>query len=109
MDVVTSTAFSVDIDSLNNPSDPFVGNIKKMLKFDLFNPLFLAVGTVLHLLEKNSMKQFNDKMYCGCFYTCTVWSVLSDFFGPDQIVRLIYTHLRRIKPDLWPDSLEVGS
>uniref|UniRef100_A0A3B4BAF6 Cytochrome P450 3A n=2 Tax=Periophthalmus magnuspinnatus TaxID=409849 RepID=A0A3B4BAF6_9GOBI len=44
MDVVTSTAFSVDIDSLNNPSDPFVTNIKKMLKFDLFNPLFLAVA-----------------------------------------------------------------
>ncbi|KAM9314570.1 cytochrome P450, family 3, subfamily A, polypeptide 65 isoform 2-T2 [Pholidichthys leucotaenia] len=44
MDVVTSTAFSVDIDSLNNPSDPFVTNIKKMLKFDLFNPLFLLVA-----------------------------------------------------------------
>uniref|UniRef100_A0A4W6CQW1 unspecific monooxygenase n=1 Tax=Lates calcarifer TaxID=8187 RepID=A0A4W6CQW1_LATCA len=44
MDVVTSTAFSVDIDSLNNPSDPFVTNIKKMLKFDLFSPLFLAVA-----------------------------------------------------------------
>ncbi|XP_041838222.1 cytochrome P450 3A30 [Melanotaenia boesemani] len=44
MDVVTSTAFSVDIESLNNPSDPFVANIKKMLKFDLFNPLFLAIA-----------------------------------------------------------------
>ncbi|KAM9769235.1 cytochrome P450 3A40 [Menidia menidia] len=44
MDVVTSTAFSVDIDSLNNPSDPFVSNIKKMLKFDFFNPLFLALA-----------------------------------------------------------------
>ncbi|XP_074539695.1 cytochrome P450 3A40-like [Halichoeres trimaculatus] len=44
MDVVTSSAFSVDIDSLNNPSDPFVTNIKKMLKFDLLNPLFLAVA-----------------------------------------------------------------
>ncbi|XP_041640052.1 cytochrome P450 3A40-like [Cheilinus undulatus] len=44
MDVVTSTAFSVDIDSLNNPSDPFVSNIKKMLKFDLLNPLFLLVA-----------------------------------------------------------------
>ncbi|KAM9492995.1 cytochrome P450 3A27-like [Salvelinus alpinus] len=43
MDVVTSTAFSVDIDSLNNPSDPFVSNVKKLLKFDLFNPLFLLV------------------------------------------------------------------
>lgn len=44
MDVVTSTSFSVDIDSLNNPSDPFVTNIKKMLKFDFLNPLFLAVA-----------------------------------------------------------------
>ncbi|KAF4075541.1 hypothetical protein AMELA_G00235620 [Ameiurus melas] len=44
MDVVTSTAFSVDIDSLNNPKDPFVSNIKKMLKFDFLNPLFLAVA-----------------------------------------------------------------
>ncbi|XP_054461307.1 cytochrome P450 3A40-like [Anoplopoma fimbria] len=44
MDVVASTAFSVDIDSLNNSSDPFVTNIKKMLKFDLFNPLFLIVA-----------------------------------------------------------------
>ncbi|XP_017541838.1 cytochrome P450 3A30-like [Pygocentrus nattereri] len=43
MDVVTSTAFSVDIDSLNNPNDPFVTNIKKMLKFNLLNPLFLIV------------------------------------------------------------------
>ncbi|XP_023123503.2 cytochrome P450 3A30-like [Amphiprion ocellaris] len=44
MDIVTSTAFSVDIDSLNNPSDPFVTNIKKMLKFDLFNPLLIIIG-----------------------------------------------------------------
>ncbi|XP_028264937.1 cytochrome P450 3A40 [Parambassis ranga] len=44
MDIVTSTAFSVDIDSLNNPTDPFVTNIKKMLKFDFFSPLFLIVA-----------------------------------------------------------------
>uniref|UniRef100_A0A673ZYC7 unspecific monooxygenase n=1 Tax=Salmo trutta TaxID=8032 RepID=A0A673ZYC7_SALTR len=44
MDVVTSTAFSVDIDSLNNPSDPFVSNVKKMIKFDLLNPLFFLVA-----------------------------------------------------------------
>ncbi|KAK2818352.1 hypothetical protein Q7C36_022285 [Tachysurus vachellii] len=55
MDVVTSTAFSVDIDSLNNPKDPFVTNIKKMLKFDFLNPLFLAVALfpfVAPVLEK---------------------------------------------------------
>ncbi|CAN9510194.1 unnamed protein product [Ophioblennius macclurei] len=43
MDIITSTAFSVDIDSLNNPSNPFVTNIKKMLKFDMLDPLFIAV------------------------------------------------------------------
>ncbi|XP_075947653.1 cytochrome P450 3A40-like [Anarhichas minor] len=57
MDVVASTAFSVDIDSLNNPSDPFVTNIKKMLKFDLLSPLFLIVaffpfmGPILEKME----------------------------------------------------------
>uniref|UniRef100_A0AAQ4P015 unspecific monooxygenase n=1 Tax=Gasterosteus aculeatus aculeatus TaxID=481459 RepID=A0AAQ4P015_GASAC len=44
MDVVTSTAFSVDIDSLNNPSDPFVANIKKLLNIDFFSPVFLIVA-----------------------------------------------------------------
>ncbi|KAK2851488.1 hypothetical protein Q5P01_007764 [Channa striata] len=43
MDVVTSTAFSVDIDSINHPSDPFVANIKKMVKFNFLNPLILLV------------------------------------------------------------------
>ncbi|KAG7491982.1 hypothetical protein MATL_G00009470 [Megalops atlanticus] len=55
MDVVTSTSFSVDIDSLNNPKDPFVTNIKKMLKFSFFNPLFLLVALfpfLTPLLEK---------------------------------------------------------
>uniref|UniRef100_A0A8C7JKQ2 Cytochrome P450 3A n=1 Tax=Oncorhynchus kisutch TaxID=8019 RepID=A0A8C7JKQ2_ONCKI len=57
MDVVTSTAFSVDIDSLNNPSDPFVSNVKKMTKFDMFNPLLLLfvlfpfIGPILEKMK----------------------------------------------------------
>ncbi len=47
MDVVTSTAFSVDIDSINHPSDPFVANIKKMVKFNFLNPLLVIVGMSL--------------------------------------------------------------
>ncbi|KAJ8251124.1 hypothetical protein GJAV_G00217540 [Gymnothorax javanicus] len=43
MDVVSSTAFSVDIDSLNNPDDPFVANVKKLAKFDILNPFLLLV------------------------------------------------------------------
>lgn len=49
MDVVTSTAFSVDIDSINHPSDPFVSNIKKMVKFNFLNPLLVILG-MLHIV-----------------------------------------------------------
>ncbi|XP_067296553.1 cytochrome P450 3A30-like isoform X1 [Pseudorasbora parva] len=61
MDVVTSTAFSVDIDSLNNPKDPFVTNIKKMLKFDLLNPVFLICAIfpfIAPLMEKMEFSLF---------------------------------------------------
>ncbi|XP_072514047.1 cytochrome P450 3A30-like [Salminus brasiliensis] len=77
MDVVTSTAFSVDIDSLNNPDDPFVTNIKKMLKFDFFNPLFLTVALfpfVAPLLEKMDF----------CFF-------------PPAVLDFFYASLRKIK------------
>ncbi|XP_005367120.1 cytochrome P450 3A9 [Microtus ochrogaster] len=43
MDVITSTSFGVNVDSLNNPQDPFVEKIKKLLKFDVFDPLILTV------------------------------------------------------------------
>ncbi|XP_061553449.1 cytochrome P450 3A40-like isoform X1 [Phycodurus eques] len=43
MDVVASTAFSVDIDSINRPADPFVANIKKMTNFDLMNPWLMLI------------------------------------------------------------------
>ncbi|XP_028362394.1 cytochrome P450 3A12 isoform X1 [Phyllostomus discolor] len=43
MDVITSTSFGVNIDSLNNPQDPFVEHIKKLLKFNIFDPLFLSI------------------------------------------------------------------
>uniref|UniRef100_A0A8C9RCL9 Cytochrome P450 3A n=1 Tax=Scleropages formosus TaxID=113540 RepID=A0A8C9RCL9_SCLFO len=79
MDVVTSTALSVDIDSLNNPKDPFVTNIKKMFKLDFFNPLFLIVAFfpfMAPLLEKLNFSLFP--------------SSVTDFF---------YASLRKIKAE----------
>ncbi|XP_044931008.1 cytochrome P450 3A12 isoform X2 [Mustela putorius furo] len=43
MDVITSTSFGVNIDSLNNPQDPFVENTKKLLKFDFLDPLLFSI------------------------------------------------------------------
>ena len=50
MDVVVSTSFSVDIDSMNNPNDPFVTNIKKFLKFSFLNPVLILIG-MTHLIS----------------------------------------------------------
>ncbi|NXN94584.1 CP3A9 protein, partial [Rhinopomastus cyanomelas] len=41
MDVVTSTSFGINIDSMNNPGDPFVREMQKLVKFDFFDPIFI--------------------------------------------------------------------
>ncbi|KAJ8251125.1 hypothetical protein GJAV_G00217550, partial [Gymnothorax javanicus] len=43
MDVMASTSFSIDIDSINNPSDPFVTQVKKFLNFNFLNPLIWVI------------------------------------------------------------------
>ncbi|KAM7394532.1 hypothetical protein PAMP_021329 [Pampus punctatissimus] len=77
MDVVTSTSFSVDIDSLNNPSDPFVTNIKKMLKFDFLNPLFLIVAFFP--------------------FMAPIFEKLEFSFFPASVMDFFYTALQKIK------------
>ncbi|KFO19785.1 Cytochrome P450 3A14 [Fukomys damarensis] len=43
MDVITSTSFGVNVDSLNNPHDPFVVKAKKLINLDFFRPLLFSV------------------------------------------------------------------
>ncbi|XP_036027836.1 cytochrome P450 3A11-like [Onychomys torridus] len=43
IDVITSTSFGVNVDSLNNAKDPFVEKAKKLIRFDFFNPLYMSV------------------------------------------------------------------
>lgn len=44
MDVITGTSFGVNVDSLNNPQNPFVQKAKKLLKFNFLDPFFLSVS-----------------------------------------------------------------
>ncbi|XP_048223876.1 cytochrome P450 3A9-like isoform X2 [Perognathus longimembris pacificus] len=43
LDVITGTSFGVDINSLNNPQDPFVEKVKRLTKFNLLDPVVLSV------------------------------------------------------------------
>ncbi|XP_043835124.1 cytochrome P450 3A24-like [Dromiciops gliroides] len=43
MDVITSTSFGVNIDSLNNQNDPFVREISKLFRFNVLDPLLLTI------------------------------------------------------------------
>ncbi|RVE75996.1 hypothetical protein OJAV_G00004360 [Oryzias javanicus] len=94
MDVVTSTAFSVDIDSVNNPSDPFVTNIKKMLKFDFLNPLFLLVAFFPFLgpiMEKMEFSFFPASAFD--FFLSALQKIKSDHKNNKQKSRVDFLQL----------------
>ncbi|NXD61750.1 CP3A9 protein, partial [Eolophus roseicapillus] len=60
MDVVTSTSFGVNIDSMNNPKDPFVRQMQKLAKFDtsLLFILTFAFPFITPLLAKMKVSFF---------------------------------------------------
>ncbi|KAL1765074.1 cytochrome P450 3A31 [Sigmodon hispidus] len=43
MDVITSTAFDVNVNSFNNPKDPFVEKARKLIKFEFYDLIFTSV------------------------------------------------------------------
>ncbi|XP_068941481.1 cytochrome P450 3A4-like [Petaurus breviceps papuanus] len=61
MDVITSTSFGVNIDSMNNQNDPFVREIKKLIKFSFLDPLLLTITIfpfLVPLLKKMDVNVF---------------------------------------------------
>uniref|UniRef100_UPI00358F15FF cytochrome P450 3A9-like n=1 Tax=Myxine glutinosa TaxID=7769 RepID=UPI00358F15FF len=73
MDVITSAAFSTQVDSLNNENDPFIHNVNKLMKFSFFSPIslliFLFPVTIpvlrffnFHMLSSSVLHFFNTNL-----------------------------------------------
>ncbi|XP_013928761.1 PREDICTED: cytochrome P450 3A9-like [Thamnophis sirtalis] len=64
MDVITSTSFGVNMDSINNPKDPFVQQVQKLLSADFFSPIFILLYVapwIKPLLEKMNISVFSNE------------------------------------------------
>uniref|UniRef100_A0A7N8YHG7 unspecific monooxygenase n=1 Tax=Mastacembelus armatus TaxID=205130 RepID=A0A7N8YHG7_9TELE len=79
MDVVTSTAFGVDIDSISHPTDPFVANIKRLVKLDFFHPL--VVLSVLFPFFRPVFEKLDLSLF------------------PADVLNFFYNVLKKIKED----------
>ncbi|XP_066516422.1 cytochrome P450 3A56-like isoform X2 [Hoplias malabaricus] len=94
MDVITSTAFSVDIDSLNNPNDPFVSNIKQMVDFDFLSPMFLTsvlFPFIIPLLEKMNISFFPVSV--TDFLSAVLQKIKADRIAKDHKSRVDFLQL----------------
>ncbi|KAM3826795.1 cytochrome P450 3A24-like, partial [Vipera latastei] len=61
LDVVSSTSFGVNVDSLNHPDDPVVVNVKKFFKFRFLNPILIL--TVLFPFLTPVLEKLNFSMF----------------------------------------------
>ncbi|XP_060539987.1 cytochrome P450 3A9-like [Pantherophis guttatus] len=64
MDVITSTSFGVNTDSINNSKDPFVQQAQKLTTADFLSPLFIlsyVAPWLTPLLEKMNISVFSNE------------------------------------------------
>ncbi|XP_012672236.2 cytochrome P450 3A27-like [Clupea harengus] len=72
MDVLISTSFSVETDSINNPKDPFVAKVKKLMNFSLFNPILLIAimfPSMVPLMDKMGISFLSTSIMDYCYQT----------------------------------------
>ncbi|XP_070086710.1 cytochrome P450 3A12 isoform X3 [Equus przewalskii] len=89
MDVITSTSFGVNIDSLNNPQDPFVENTKKLLRFNFLDPFFLSI-TLFPFLK-------------------AVFEVIHIYMFPKRVTDFFTKSVKRMKESRLKDKQKVKS
>ncbi|KAJ1096448.1 hypothetical protein NDU88_001590 [Pleurodeles waltl] len=73
IDVVISTSFGVNIDSMNNPKDPFVTNGRRLFNFRFINPLLIVIVLfpfLIPILQKMNFCLFPNDMLL--FFTSAV-------------------------------------
>nr|XP_020658078.1 cytochrome P450 3A24-like isoform X1 [Pogona vitticeps] len=94
LDVVASTSFSIDIDSINNPCDPFVINLKNLATFDFVNPL-LVVAVVFPFLQPLLEKLNFTLIPCSVldFFTAVVKKIKKDRQQNQCTERVDFLHL----------------
>ncbi|XP_030645790.1 cytochrome P450 3A40 [Chanos chanos] len=71
MDVIISASFSVEIDSINNPQDPFVIHLKNFFQFSFFSPVLVITALfpfAERILGKMGFRMFS-KTSMDFFYT----------------------------------------
>ncbi|MEE6526368.1 hypothetical protein FKM82_026990 [Ascaphus truei] len=71
MDAVLGTSFSVNVDSINNPNDPFVINGRKLFDFNILSPLIIL--TVLFPCIIPALEKMNF-----CFFSKSVIQFFTD-------------------------------
>uniref|UniRef100_A0AAY4DNX4 Thromboxane-A synthase n=1 Tax=Denticeps clupeoides TaxID=299321 RepID=A0AAY4DNX4_9TELE len=86
MDVIASVAFGTQVDSQNNPDDPFVLHAAKFFSFSLFRPLiflfvaFPVLGPLIRILPSKRREEMNG------FFINSIQKIIRqrDELSPDQ-------------------------
>ncbi|XP_040859079.1 cytochrome P450 3A6-like isoform X1 [Ochotona curzoniae] len=84
MDVITSTSFGVNIDSLRNPEDPFLKNLRRLNNYDIFSPFLFSITLFPFLIP--------------------VYEALNITKYPRDVIDFLKTSIEKIKEDRLKDK-----